>query len=123
MRYSLQPTDKTFVKGYGYLTFAKNMDKNIGKHINKNFRGKCSHKLLDLVNKSAADALRNFLKRIIQKAAEATGDLSDNKIADKIAIVSRNSQQNNLETVTNEYDQEIARYIYLQEKDKKLLMI
>ena len=93
MRYSLQPRDRTFVKGYGYLTFAKNMGKNIGKHLSKNLSGKYSQNLLDLVNKSAADALRTSLKRVIQKTAEATGDLSDNKINDKIAKVSINSQK------------------------------
>ena len=31
MRYSVQPRDRIFVKGYGFLSSAKNMDKNIGK--------------------------------------------------------------------------------------------
>ena len=39
----------------------------------------------------------------------------------KTAKVSKNLQQNNSETVTNENHKE--RYIYLQKKDKKLLMI
>ena len=30
-RYSVQPRDQIFVKGYGYLSFAKNMGKNIDK--------------------------------------------------------------------------------------------
>ena len=42
MRYSVQPTDQIFVKGYGLLSFAKNIGKNIGKNISKNFRGKFS---------------------------------------------------------------------------------
>ena len=29
-RYSVQPRDRIFVKGYGFLSFAKNMGKNIG---------------------------------------------------------------------------------------------
>ena len=29
MRYSVQPRDRIFVKGYGFLSFAKNMGKNI----------------------------------------------------------------------------------------------
>ena len=32
-RYSVQPRDRIFVKIYGYLSFAKNMDRNIGKNI------------------------------------------------------------------------------------------
>ena len=31
MRYAVQPRNQTFVKGYGFLSFAKNMCKNIGK--------------------------------------------------------------------------------------------
>ena len=29
--YLVQPRDRIFVKGYEFLSFAKNMDKNIGK--------------------------------------------------------------------------------------------
>ena len=43
-------------------------------------------------------------KRAIQKTAEATDDLIDNKITNKIIKVSKNSQQNNSETATNDYD-------------------
>ena len=32
-RYSVQHRDQIFVKGYGFLPFAKNMDKSIGKNI------------------------------------------------------------------------------------------
>ena len=31
MRYSVQPSDRIFVKGDGFLSFAKNIGKNIGK--------------------------------------------------------------------------------------------
>ena len=33
MRYSVQPRDRIFVKSYGFLSFAKNKGKNIGKNI------------------------------------------------------------------------------------------
>ena len=32
-RNSVQPGDQIFVKGYGFLSFAKNVVKNIGKNI------------------------------------------------------------------------------------------
>ena len=45
------------------------------------------------------------------------------KIANKITRVSKNSQQNNSETVTNEHDKDIPKEVYRAlEKDKKLLM-
>ena len=30
-RYSVQPRDQIFVKGYGFWSFSKNMGKNFGK--------------------------------------------------------------------------------------------
>ena len=97
--YSGQPRDRIFVKGYGFLSFAKSMGKNISKNISKNLSGKYSQKLLDHTKKSATDALKTSSKRAIQKTAEATGP----KIANKVTNLSKKG-------------------IYLQKKDKKLLM-
>ena len=47
MQYSVKPRDQIFVKGYGFLSFAKNIGKSIGKNKNKNFSGKYSQELLD----------------------------------------------------------------------------
>ena len=46
-RNSVQPRERIFLKGYGFLAFAKNMGKDIGKDISKTLTGKCSQKLLD----------------------------------------------------------------------------
>ena len=41
MCYSVQPRNKVFLKGYGFLYFAKkNMDKNIARNKSENFCGK-----------------------------------------------------------------------------------
>ena len=45
-RYSVQPRDRILVKGYGFLSLAKNMGTNIGKNVSKNFSGKYSQKRL-----------------------------------------------------------------------------
>ena len=113
-RYSVQPRDRIFVKGYRFLSFAKNVGKNIGKNISKNVSGKFSQKLLHHAKKSATDAPK--------KTAEATGGLIGNKIANKARVVPKNLQQNNSETVTNKHDKEVPkeRYVCLEE-DKKLL--
>ena len=58
MRYSVQPRDRIFVKGYGFLSFARNMGKNVGKNKSKNLSSKYSQKLLDHAKQSAADALK-----------------------------------------------------------------
>ena len=47
-----------FVKGYRFLSFAKNISKNIGKNISKNSTRKYSQKFLDHANQSATDALK-----------------------------------------------------------------
>ena len=83
MRYSFEPKDRIYVKGYGFLSFAKNMGKNLSS--------KYGQKLLDSAKKSTTDAIKTASKRAIQKTAEATSDLIGNKIADKITSVSKNS--------------------------------
>ena len=93
--YSVQHRDQISVKGYGFLFFAKYICKNIGKNLSKNLSSKYSRKLLDLTNQYATDALRTSPKGIIQKTTKETPDLIGNKIANKIRVVSQNSQQNN----------------------------
>ena len=81
MRYSLEPQDRICVKGYGFLSFAKNVCKSLSN--------KYGQKLFDSAKKSTADAIKTASKRAIQKTAEATGDLIGNKIADKITSISK----------------------------------
>ena len=81
MRYSIEPRDRIYVKGYGFLSFAKNMGKNLSN--------KYSQRLFDSAKKSTTDAINTASKRSIQKTAEAAGDLTGNKIADKITSVSK----------------------------------
>ena len=38
--YLIEPKNRIFIKGYGFLSFAKNISKNIGKNISKNLNGK-----------------------------------------------------------------------------------
>ena len=91
VRYSVRSRDQIFVKSYGFLSFTENMGKNIGKNIGKILSSKYSQgtlamrqKLLDHAKKSATDAFKTASKIVIQKTAEATGDLIGNKIANKI---------------------------------------
>ena len=62
-RYSVQPRDQIFVKGYGFMSFGKNMGKNISKHLSS----KNIQELLDHAKQSATDALKTSSKRVIQK--------------------------------------------------------
>ena len=111
MRYSIKPKDRRYVKGYGFLLFAKIMGKNL--------RNKYSQKLLDSVKKSTTDAIKTASKRAIRKTAERTRDMIGNKIADKITSVSKNSGKE-LPTDETEVDVERAtakkRYISPEER-------
>ena len=44
MRYPIEPREVIYVKGYGFLSFAKSMSKNLSN--------KCSQKFLDTAKKS-----------------------------------------------------------------------
>ena len=47
IRYSVQSRDRIFIKGYGFLSFAKNMGKNIDENISKSLSRKYGQKVLD----------------------------------------------------------------------------
>ena len=79
MRYSIEPRDRVYVKGYEFMSFARSMSNKYGK------------KLVDTAKKSTTDAIKTASKRAIQKTAETTGDLAGIKIADKITSVSEKS--------------------------------
>ena len=73
MCYSIGPRKRIYVKGYGFMSFARN------------FSDKYSKSLIDKgidVNKTFANTAG---KRILKESAKATGDLIGNKIADKIS--------------------------------------
>ena len=110
MRYSIEPRDSIYVKGYGFLSFAKNKGKTL---INK-----YGQKLLDSAKKSTMNAIKTASKRAIQKTAEATGDLISNKIADKITSVWKMSSENQNDDSSNEIEVPKRRYISPEEKQQ-----
>ena len=73
MRYSTEYRDRIYVKGYGFLSFAKNMCTHATK-VAKNLSNKYGQKLLDSAKKFTMDAIKAASKRAIQKTAEAMGD-------------------------------------------------
>ena len=113
MRYSIEPRDRIYVKGYGFLSFAKNMGKSLSN--------KYGQKLLDSAKKSTADAIKTASKRTIQKTAEATGDLIGNKNADKITSVSQSPTSSKNDNANSEIEAP-KKDTYLQKKGNKLLM-
>ena len=68
MRYSTEPKFRKYVKGYGFFSFARKVGDKYGKH------------LIDTATKTGIDGAKTASKRLVQKTAEATGDLIGNKI-------------------------------------------
>ena len=87
MRHSIEPRDRVYVKGYRFLSFAKNMGKSLTNKYNQ--------ELLDSSQKSTTDAIKTSSERAIQKTAEGTGDLIVNKNADKITSIFKKPSNNN----------------------------
>ena len=59
--YSVQPRDQIFVKGFGFLSVAR----NVGKNISKNVSIKYSQKILDHATISITNAFKTASKRAI----------------------------------------------------------
>ena len=86
--------------------------------MGKNLSNKYGQKRLDSAKKSTTDAIKTVSKRAIQKAAEATGDLIGNKIADKIASVSKISSKE----LQNEDELEIPKERYISPKKRQQIV-
>ena len=79
----------------------------------------CLKKVLNHDKQSATDALDTTSGKVIQKTAEVTVDLIDNKIADRNTKVLKFLQQNNSETVTNEHFTEILKERYISPEERQ----
>ena len=119
MLYSIEPRERRYVKGYGFLSFARNIGTHASK-VAKNMSNEYSQKLVHTAKKSATDAIKTASKRAIQKTAEATGDLIGNKIADKITNVSKKSH--NEEIQSNEVNNEIPKERYISPKERQQII-
>ena len=124
MRYRIEAKNRIYVKGYGFLSFAKNMGTHATK-IAKNLSNKYSQKLLDSAKKSTADATKTASKRAIQKTAEATGVLIGNKIADKITSVSKKSDANieMQEGADSPNDENILKKRYISPEERQQIIV
>ena len=95
MRYSIEPRERRYVKGCGFMSFARNCN--------------------DKYSKSLMDLSKNFAKtagkKILKETAKAAGDLIGNKIADKIT-----AKPHNKDEVINAIPKE--RYISPKERQK-----
>ena len=99
MRYSIEPSEKRYVKGYGFMSFARNFSDKYSKSL--------MDKRIDVSKKFTETAG----KKILKETAKATGDLIGNKIPDK--------QLDHMMKLIMKYRK---KDIFLLKTDKKLLM-
>ena len=71
-QYYLGSRTRKYVKGYGFLSFGRNMS-NI-----------CGKQLLDNATITGPGCSKDFYQKVAHKATEATGEFIGKKIADKI---------------------------------------
>ena len=99
MRYSIEPRKRRYLKGYGFMSFARNLSDKYSKSL--------MDKGIDLSKTFAKTAG----KKILKETEKATGDLIGNKIADKIT-----AKPHNKDEVINGIPKE--RYISPKERQK-----
>ena len=91
MGYSIEPKFTKYVKGYGFLSFAKNFGNKYGK------------KLMDTATKTRKNATKTASKRVVQKTAKATVDLIGNEIADKITSIGKPKEKQEMKEIEEIY--------------------
>ena len=79
-RYSIEPRKRKYVKGYGYLSFARNLS------------------IMVAAIKTGLEDLKAAIKKVTHKAAESTAEFIRSKIADRI-VKSKLVSYDNLKNV------------------------
>ena len=128
MSYSIEPKERRYIKGYGFLSFARNFGNKYGKKLmntaiktGANFNSKYGKKLTDTAIKTGKDFATTAGKKIVHKSAEATGDLIGNKLLIKVQVHQKNRKMKKYSQLKliMKYQK---RDIFLQKKGNKLLI-
>ena len=128
MRSSIEPRKRGYVKGYGFMSFARNVGNKYGKKLmntaikkGTNFNSKYGKKLRDTAIKTGENFATISGKKIVHKSAEATGDLIGNKTADKItAEPSKKSHKEEIQS--DEVNNEIPKERYISPKERQKII-
>ena len=78
MRYSIEPKERRYVKGYGFMSFARNVSDKYSKSL--------MDKGIDVSNKFAKTAG----KKVLKETAKATRDLIGNKLLIRLQVHQKN---------------------------------
>ena len=60
-------------------------------------------KLMDIATKTGIDAAKTSSKRVVQKTGQATGDLIENKVPEKITSVGKSKEKEKIKKVEEIY--------------------
>ena len=113
---SVEPRERRYVKGYGFLSFARSMGTHATK-LTKSLSNKYGQKFADSAKKYATDAFKIARKIAIQKTAEATGDLAGILLQTILQVFQKNPvSEPHSNAASNEIPKE--RYISPQERQK-----
>ena len=125
MRYSIEPRERRYIKGYGFLSFAKNFGNKYNKKLmniaiktGTSFNSKYGKKVTDTAIKTGNDFATIAGEKIVHKSAEAAGDLIGNKIADKITAKPSKKSQNEV-IQSNETSNEIPKERSIPPKERR----
>ena len=116
MRHSIEPKDIIYVKGYGFLSFSKNMGTQLSS--------KYSQKPFDSAKKINNGCNKNCFQKSNPKPAEATGDLIGNKLLIKSQVLQKNVKQSCAHKIMKIMMnwKHRKKDTYLHKKNNKLLM-
>ena len=102
MRYSIEPGDRIYVKGYGFMSFAKKLS------------NKYSQKIMDTDKKSTTNAIKTGSQRANQKLTIG------NKI-DKIITISKKSTKK-LPTIDEDAELSTHKKRYISSKERQQII-
>ena len=136
MLYSIEPRERRYVKGHGFLSFPRNFGNKYGKKLmnttiktDTNFNSKYGKKITDTAIKTGRDFATIADKKKVHKSAKATGYLIGNKIADKITakpspkdVTSASKKSHNEEIHSNEVNNEIPKERYISPKERQKII-
>ena len=131
MCYSVEPRKRRYIKGFGFLSFARKFGNKYGKKLmntaiktGANFNSKYGKKLTDTAIKTGKDFATTAGKKIVHKSAEATGDLIGNKIADKTTCAAKKSSKkpHNEEIQSTKFNNEIRKERYISPKKRQQII-
>ena len=99
MHYSIEAKTRKYVKGYGFLSFKRNLSNKYRKQ------------LLDTAKKARLDALKTVTKKVAYKVAEAPRVFIGSKVTNKIVKP---------KAVPNETFKNVEEIIIRPEKKRKI---